>query len=332
MRRKTYAAGAWTFLVMSLLPNAFTAAPAYDFDRRQLESALTDLKNWLPGEWNSFPQVWYERNVTLPAEGEHEHWHRSFALIDAPQVGHTVFYGQVNLGGPDGPILARSQVLYKATIDDDAGVISINGQPIAEPEKFADLHQRPELWGKARMPNEAAINCSFIWRPHAQQLVGVLDAKDPKGRAHGPGTCSYIARNGQEFIADAEWVLSPEELWLYDSNSIGGVQFVGRKDRTHLKLYRTARYTCDVATPADEKKLVAHDRGFTADVPLENGKTLTAMLLRAWYPSTGAGLTDELRLTLTDTDGNAIANAVAPPLAAQINVTADEATINCALD
>lgn len=324
----------WAWAIVGMLPNAIFAAPAYNFDRVQLQSALEDLKAWLPGEWNSYPQIWYERNVTLPAEGEHDHWHRTFALIEAPQVGDTVFYGQVNIGGPEGPILARSQVLYKAVIDEDAGVISINGQPLAEPEKFADLHRRPELWSKARMPDEGAINCSFIWRRHGQQLVGVLDAKRPEGRKHGPGTCSYISRNGQEFIADAEWVLAPEELWLYDTNRIGGVQFVGRQDRTHLRLYRTTRYTCVVKTPTGMQTFSAHDRGFVADFQGANDQAMSMMLLRAPYPTASGTLGDELRLTLitADTTANKQAVANAPPRAASIQLNSDGTNVNCTLD
>ena len=48
--------------------------PAYDFDRRELESILEDLVAWLPGEWSSEPQLNYERNVRMPAEGEHDPW------------------------------------------------------------------------------------------------------------------------------------------------------------------------------------------------------------------------------------------------------------------
>jgi len=184
------------------------------------------------------------------------------------------------------------------------------------------------------MPDEAAINCSFIWRRHGRQLVGVLDAKKPEGRKHGPGTCSYISRNGQEFIADAEWVLSPEELWLYDTNSIGGVQFIGRKDRTHLRLYRTARYSCTVETPAGKQTFAAHDRGFSAKVAGDNNMSLT--LLRAWYPTNSGGLIDELRLTLITVDDKMNETEVAAvsvtPRAPEITLDAQDTRAQCTLD
>lgn len=77
--------------------------PAYDHDRKELESILEDLVAWLPGEWDNFPQIHYARTVRMPEEGEHEPWYRTFARIEAPQIGEVVFYGQINVGGRDGP-------------------------------------------------------------------------------------------------------------------------------------------------------------------------------------------------------------------------------------
>lgn len=323
--------------VGALLIGAETrAGPAYEFDRYQLESILADMKAWLPGAWDSFPQIWYERTVTMPAEGEHEHWHRTFALIDAPQVGETVFYGQINIGGRDGPIMARTQVLYKAVIDETRDVVVITGQPIAEPERFADLHARPELWREVRMRDESAVNCDFIWRRDGRQLVGVLEGKTPDRRKYGPGTCSYISQSGAEFYADAEWVLTPDELWLYDINKLRDVQFIGRQDRTHIRLYRARPYSCDVvtrtaATGESRQTLAAHDRGYTMAVPDPSRQLL---LLRAWYPGAdGVGLADELRLMLVKADGpDVLASARARPLAKRIVLQAEGVAATCRRD
>ena len=39
-------------------------------------------------------------------------------FIEAPQIGPHVFYGQINIAGRDGPLYARSQVIYVASIDE----------------------------------------------------------------------------------------------------------------------------------------------------------------------------------------------------------------------
>ncbi len=308
---------------LMLLPNFATAAPSYLLTRMELESVMQDLKAWLPGEWNSFPQIELERTVKMPEEGEHEHWHRSFALIKAPQVGEVVFYGQINIGGRDGAIVPGSQVLYRAWIDEARSAVVINGQGPAEPEKYIDLHKHTELWGQVKMRNPDAMRCDFLWRRDGGQIVGVLDGKSAAARKYGPGTCSYISeRTGKEFFADAEWVLTPEVLWLYDINSMGGRTFIGREDHTHVRLYRSRDYSCRVQDAAGSRRLDAYDRGFFADATARDGSKLQIRLLRADYPAADQyGLDDRLRLSIRvpdDNNGVAAVTADAPPLARRI--------------
>jgi hypothetical protein len=332
MRKLSLAAQA--VCIASLCNSPALAGPEYAFDRLQLESILADLKAWLPGAWDSYPQVWHERKVTMPEEGEHEHWYRSFALIDAPQVGEVVFYGQINLGGRDGPVLPRTEILYKAWIDEARGVVVINGQPPADAMRFRDLQDHPELWSEVRMRDPDAINCDFIWRRDGEQLMAVLEGKTEDRRKYGPGTCSYISSSGAEFYADAEWVLTPEELWVYDINKIRGVRFIGREDRTHIRLYRARSYNCTVKTRDDQPDTVhaAYDRGFTA--ALRSSRDLEFTLLRALYPSIDRpGLEDKLRLMLmpAGTD-EPLAVAEAPPRAPLIRLDADGASVACSLE
>ena len=317
-----------------LVPGIGQGAPNYDLDRKQLEAVMEDIKAWLPGAWDSFPQIYYQRTVAMPQEGEHEHWHRTFALIEAPQVGEVVFYGQLNVGGRSGAIMGRSQVLYKASIDEQRGVVVINGQSVADPDRFADLHDHPELWRDVRMRDEADIRCDFIWRRDGNQVVGVLDGKTEERRKYGPGTCAYISpRTDAEFFADAEWVLTPEELWLYDINTMAGYQFLGREDRTHLRLYRARPYGCSVTNGAASTRAVnGHDRGFQTAVTGAQNRALRLLLLRGQYPAAdGYGLDDELRLMLTEPDSSQpIAESRAEPGAANISLDAEGLHIECA--
>ena len=283
-----------------LLPSpAAWAGPAYEFTRPELESIRDDLIAWLPGSWDSYPQVHFQRRVATPAEGEHPHWHRTFARIDAPQVGEIVFYGQINLGGRDGPLMHRSQILYKVWLDEKRDAVVINGQMPLDPEAAVNLHEKPELWSQVKMRNESAIRCDFLWRRDGAQIVGVLDAKVEAGRKAGPGTCSYrVGETDVEFFADAEWVLGPEDYWDYDVNIMAGHQFVGRVDRTHIKLYRARGYRCQVSDTSHRREWHAHDRGAKTPVTSASG-SLQLMLLRAPMPNAqGHGMQDRLRLML----------------------------------
>jgi hypothetical protein len=312
--------------------------PVYDHDRKELESILDDISAWLPGEWSSEPQLHYARTVRMPADGEHEPWYRTFARIDAPQIGPWVFYGQINLGGRDGPLYQRSQILYKASIDEQRGVVLIRGQTPAEPEKFVNLQDHPELWKQVRMRDEASIRCDFIWRRDGEQVVGVLDGPNldgpnEEGRKYGPGTCSYISDNGgREFYSDSEWTLTPDTLWIYDINLLGGVQFIGRKDRTHTKLYRARPYRCTVTDATGRRSIDANDRGAGGSVEASGGRKLAWMLLRARYPAAdGFGLDEQLRLMLTEPDSpKPLHSSSAAPRADRVALRADGVAVDCA--
>ncbi|MFO1425500.1 MAG: hypothetical protein U1F11_00700 [Steroidobacteraceae bacterium] len=322
-----------TFTLGAMLGGPAVAASRYDPSTQELEAVLDDLKAWLPGGWDSFPQVWHERTVRAPLEGEHEHWYRTFALIDAPQVGKVVFYGQINMGGRDGPMMPRTQILYTAEIDEKRGVVNVNGQTMVDPEKYEDLHRHPELWKEVRQRDPAAIKCDFVWRRSGPQIVGVLDGKTEERRKYGPGTCNYQNAGNQEFLADAEWVLSPDELWLYDINKLNGMQFIGRHDQTHIRLYRARSYRCSVADRDGTRTLDAYDRGYTAPVTGRSGRKASAMLLRAPYPhADGRGLEDRLRLMLLEPDStHVLASADAAPVAPRVELQHDGVTVKCEL-
>jgi hypothetical protein len=317
-------------LSLPFVAQSALAGPGYEQDRKQLESVMADLIAWFPGVWDSYPQVHYERTVSMPKGGEHEHWHRTFALIKAPQVGEVVFYGQINVDGRDGPVIAGSQVLYKAVIDEKLGAVNIFGQGPLDPEKYENLHERPELWGQVQMREPGALNCDFIWRRDGAQLFGVLQGNTLEKQKYGPGTCAFISkRTDEEFRADAEWVLTPDQLWLYDNNWMADMLFLGREDRTHIKLYRATPYDCRVKDASGTRDLQAYDRGFKTKVATKDGKTLDLMLLRAEYPST-SGVKDALQLTITDSGAKkTVATSQAAALASKINLRNGDVEASC---
>jgi len=311
-----------------------SAAPGYEQGRKELEAVMDDLIAWFPGEWSSAPQIHYERTVHMPKGGEHEEWYRTFARIDAPQIGDVVFYGQINAGHRDGPIVAGSQVIYKAVIDEALGAVNIFGQGPENPENFENLQDHPELWSKVRMRDPGALNCDWLWRRHGAQIFGVLQGNTPDKQKYGPGTCSFISkRTDAEFRADAEWVLSPEQLWLYDNNWMADMLFLGREDQTHIKLYRSHPYSCRLKDADGTRTVDAYDRGYTAAMKAKDGRTLAMTLLRAEYPAAdGFGLDDRLRLSVVDSaDQNVVGFSDAAPMAKQIKFAADGMSAICTL-
>jgi hypothetical protein len=299
IRSRALLATAAAWLGMTVAAPA-DAAPGYEFTKPELEAIMQDLIAWLPGAWDSYPQIHYQRRVGAPAGGEHDHWHRTFALIDAPQIAPVVFYGQINIGGRDGPLLDRSQILYVVDIDEKRSAVNMNGQGPLDPEKFVNLHERPELWSQVRMRDRSSIKCDFLWRRDGTQLFAVLDGKTEEQRRRGPGSCTYpMANTDVEFYADAEWVLGPDNLWDYDINTIGGRLFVGREDRLHIRLFRSSGYRCALRDRDGARDWHAHNRGARTAVRDSNGAGAELMLLRAPMPAQqGPGLEDRLRLLL----------------------------------
>jgi hypothetical protein len=92
-------------------------------------------------------------------------------------------------------------------------------------------------------------------------------------------------------------VLGPDVFWDYDINLMSGHQFVGRKDRTHIRMYRSRGYECKVNDAAGERRWHAHDRGAVLPVRASGGRELQLRLLRAHLPNAeGKGLFDRLHL------------------------------------
>ena len=184
------------------------------------------------------------------------------------------------------------------------------------------------------MMDPAASNCDWLFRRDGNQVFGVLQGNTPEKQTYGPGTCSFISDNtGEEFKADAEWVLTPEELWVYDNNWSAGFLFLGREDQTHIRLHRVRGYSCEIEDAGGDREVEAYDRGYTLDVSDDDGETLEMMLLRAEYPAEdGFGLEDRLRLMLVDSaTGEAVASADEAPMSEDIELEAQGIEIECDL-
>lgn len=316
------------------LGGAAQAAPEYDQGADDLKWVLARMIEWLPGEWSAFPHVHHNRTVRMPEMGEHEDWHRAIALIDAPQIGgDAVFYAQITFGDRNGAVMGRSQNIYKIWVDEERGVVVFNGQGPRDPDRFVDLHERPELWGEVQMRDESAIRCDFVWRRTGDRVFGVLEGKTEERRKYGPGTCTYFSEMAQgEFFADAEWVLGPEFLWLYDINTMDGNLFIGREDRTHTRYERTRPYACTLEDANGRREFAGHDRGFRVPVTTADGESREAMLLRMEYPDEREGRRDRLRLKLMETyPGPVLAMTDAEPVAASLALTSNGVVVECTL-
>jgi len=281
--------GAWVGLLLWSPPTAATNSKA------ELEGVMADLLQWLPGDYSTQSQLDMERRLGASPDGEHEAWFRVFAPVDVPHIGEHVIYGQLHVGGRDGPIIPGTQVLYIVTMDEENNAVTINGRRIADGPDFVDVHLHPERQKDLKLDPNTGGNCDFRWRRHGKQIVGLLANTDEPVT---DGTCSMVSKvSGLHMTWDAEWVLNPEELWIYDNGYLeDGTLFIGREDRTHTRLRRVTWYDCKWSKGRDSGNVTLHDGGGQA--VLQDGLRLS-MLNSHW--KTGAERpAAHTRLTIQD--------------------------------
>jgi hypothetical protein len=105
---------------------------------------------------------------------------------------------------------------------------------------------------------------------------------------------------------DAEWVLTPDELWVFDNGYLHDQKdpsrpprmFAGRADRAFEKLYKGVAYRCSVVYP-DRSAQSASVQDHGGELPLRGEDKLRLQLLRSDYEQAdGRGLERRLRLAL----------------------------------
>ncbi len=326
-------------VIIAVIALAF-AAPAFATNSKpELAKVLEDLMAWLPGEYTSIPQVYLERALGAPPDGEHEIYHRVFAEIEAPHLGEHVIYTQIRLDGDDGTIFPGQQQVFLISIDEEKRTVAISGRRIKDPENYVDAHLHPEMWSSIEPDPDFGGNCTFNWRRHGQQLRGLLGDH---------GQCTMISkRSGQEMTWDAEWILNPDQLWIYDNGTLAdGTLFAGREDRTHLRMSKAQRYECftSVRYPDGTSQVFnpffMHNRGdvFTFETTEPEPRKLHVEFLTSLWPSnSGRNYVDLMRLTLHDgapgnyKDEDVLGFAWAEPTSNRVGFTTEWASARCKL-
>jgi hypothetical protein len=249
----------------------------------ELEGVMSDLLQWLPGDYSTQSQLDMERRLGGSADGEHEAWFRVFAPVQAPHIGEHIIYGQLHAGGRDGPIIPGTQVLYIVTMDEKNNAVTINGRRIADGPDFIDVHMHPERQKDLKLDPNTGGNCDFRWRRHGEQIVGLLANKD---ETVTDGTCTMVSKvSGLEMTWDAEWVLNDKELWIYDNGYLeDGTLFIGRQDRTHTRLRRVTWYSCEWQQGNASGRVDLHDGGGQANL---NGNLRLHVLNSQWQTAAG---------------------------------------------
>lgn len=313
---------AWLILVQT---QSALAAPS-----PELKQVLRDVITWVPGAYDSAPQIAFEQANGLPPDGEHDRQYRVFAKIDAPHLGEYVFYSQIRAGGKEGPII--QQVVFLTEVDEENNGVTFNGRRITDPENFIDAHEHPEMWATIGPDPRFGGTCNFYWRRHNGQLKGTLN----------DGTCTMMSRDNQQMTWHTEWVLGPSELWVYDNGYYDdGSLVTGRSDKTHLRLYKAREFECTATESGDNSQsnttYTVHDRGGLARLPYENadGSPLFLELMRGPTNNSDGRIREITSLLLYDQDPldtdlpTRVASASAEGSPGLISLQYDDRQVSC---
>ena len=324
-RRSGYRLLAALIPLTSVGPTAASAAGS----TAELTQLLQDLLAWWPGDYDTLPQVDFERRLGAPPDGEHDRQSRQFRRVQVPHIGEHVIYGEVQVGGKDGDIIPGQQVLYIMRIDAERNALDVSGRRILNGERFRLKDQTPEtLRGIAIDPNVGG-NCHFLWRREGLQLVAHLSDLDANTT-----TCTMVSRNsGQKMTWDARWVLTPEELWVFDNGYLHDKEnparaprlFAGREDRAFEKLYKGRDFRCAVRGAGGARIAVTlADNGGAAVLGDKFAPQPTVLqLLRSDYErASGVGLEKKLLLSLLPAGSDAaLAQTISAGDARQITLS-----------
>ena len=260
---------------------------------QELDQVMKDLLAWLPGEYSTGSQLDMEERLGTSPDGKHEERFRIFAEVSAPHIGDNVIYGQLHAGGPDGPIIPGTQILYIVEKDEAHQVVKANGRRLARGEDFVDAHLYPKMQNEFELDPNTGGNCDFRWRRHGNQIVGILANIE---ETYADGNCTMVSKvSGLQMTWDAEWMLNSEELWIYDNGYLeDGSLFIGREDRTHQRLKRVRWFSCSVGTGESSTHHRIHDGGGVA--ALKDGKKIR--LIRSWWPVDGGGIVERRAIQL----------------------------------
>ena len=275
----------------------------------ELRTALKTLMVWLPGQFDSEPQRFFEEEYKTPKELVHGRVYRSFTRIDAPTLGDNVLVAQVRYGGRDGRFDAAEFQVWTLTVDGEKRAIRMTPQRFKSPANYQDVATYPArfvgLSAADLLPAESAAGCTIWWRLSGKQLRGATE----------PGVCRTVraaATARTELFWDWEYVLNDEELWInFAGRDTAGKVVAGRADQTHWRLGKARDFECFLTyRPSGQTEpqvfngFTMHDRGDVYRLTLKDSRGAVPVfieLIRGMWPSnSGRNYVDLLRMQVRE--------------------------------
>jgi hypothetical protein len=323
--------------LLGLVLTSTATLPAQAGSKAELQAMLRDLLAWWPGDYDTAPQVDFEHRLGAPPDGEHDRQFRSFRRVAVPHLGETVIYGEIHVGGRQGDIIPGQQVMYIIKLDEARHAIHVSGRRILNGPNFQLQDHTPERLRAVQLDPEMGGNCDFLWRREGAHLVAHLADAGSSNR-----TCTMVSKkSGQKMTWDAEWILTPDSMSIFDNGYLHDKDnparaprmFAGREDRAPEIMAKGRPFRCTASGAAGaELTTTLHDHGdasvlgaaFGSDAPL-------LQLLRSNYErADGVGLEGRLRLALVPAGSDEpIAQTLLPGDTRRISLTHEGIKATC---
>ena len=195
-----------TSFCLCVVAGLLFAAPAFADKNAVLDRDMRTFLEWFPGVYDNQEQVYFEKEMGVPEDLQHERIHHTFARVDLPAFGDNVFYVQQYLD--DDPEKIYRQRIYVFTADYEENAIRLSIHTPNDVASLVDAHLDPsKLEGLTPEDTRHMPGCDVFWRKRAAEFDGQMK----------PGACSFVSqRSGKRIVIDDDLILTDSEIWISD--------------------------------------------------------------------------------------------------------------------
>jgi hypothetical protein len=219
---------------------ALAAATQADMARLVLDKDMATFLQWFPGRYDNDAQVFFQDDLKVPKENQHERIHSIFTPVSLPAFGPNAFYVQQYLDGDPAKIYRQRIYTFEADYAQNAVRLRIFTPKPGVAARIVDAHKDPKklsLVAPADFTNTPG--CDVFWRLQENQFLGTMK----------PGACRITSsRDGRTIVITDSLVLTDSAIWINDQAvDEAGAYVFGNKANVPHKLDKVRPFQCWVS-------------------------------------------------------------------------------------
>lgn len=275
----------WKQICLSFALLLTMNSPAFGQSSTEAMFVLRDIKSWLPGIYDSEPQLFLENAFGVSESGPHPRVYLDIQEAIGIGLAEAVFLAEWHDGDKSSPVARRE--LLGFSVDEKRGAVRMKRFPISDLD-----FEAPAGIGAAKVSAilkqstfGAEDPCPSLWFRGQSDVYAVPE----------------ISACSSDTLVSTNMTLGTEGLWQLKVVRVPGGKFaVDREDGIHTKLYRTNILECFInivheglptSVGLEGRSLInpilMHDRGDTFEFQTKEESPRTFILLarKAMWPS-----------------------------------------------